>query len=87
MVVKAMSFIVGLCIIIAAIAGAFACLLFRRRFWLPLSANVTVFVGCTIWFLRLAGNIIPDNDLASFQPSGPGPDLADRRSGTQATQC
>jgi hypothetical protein len=68
MVVKGMNFVVVLCTIIAAIAGVFARLLFRRRLWLPLAASVIVFVGCLVWFLRPVCTVIPHKDLANFQP-------------------
>jgi hypothetical protein len=63
-----MSFVVGLCIILGAVAGTLAWLLSRRRLWVPLAVSALVFTGCLAWFLRPVCTTIPDEDLANFQP-------------------
>ena len=63
-----MSFVIGLSIVPAIVAGGLAWLLFRRRVWIPLAVGILVFAGCIAWFLTPLCIAIPDEDLARFDP-------------------
>ncbi len=63
-----MSFVIGLCIVLGAVAGGLAYLLFRRRVWIPPVVGVLVFFGSAAWFLTPVCVAIPDEDLAGFSP-------------------
>ena len=63
-----MSFVIGLCVILGFVVGAFAYLLFRQRAWIPLTAGIIVFFGCLTWFLTPVCVAILEEDLATFKP-------------------
>ena len=63
-----MSFVIGLCVILALVVGGFSYLLFRRRVWIALIVGIVVFFGYLSWFLTPICVAIPDGDLANFKP-------------------
>jgi len=63
-----MSVVVGLCLIIAVIAGGAVSLLLRRRAWAGLAILGTILAGGLAWLLHPVCVVIPDAELADFDP-------------------
>lgn len=63
-----MSFVLGVCVLIAVLAGGIAYLLFRNRLWLALTAGSLTFAAILTWFLHPVCVPLSENDIASFSP-------------------
>ncbi len=63
-----MSFVLGVCLLIAVLVGGIAYLLFRRRRWLALTAGSVTFAAILAWFLHPACVPLAAGDIALFNP-------------------
>jgi len=63
-----LTFVAGIALVIAALAGVGARLSLRRHRWAPPVAAVLAFAGSLAWLLHPVCVAIPPEDLASFSP-------------------
>jgi len=63
-----MSFVIGLCIVLGTVAFGLVYLVCRRRLWIPLAVGAFIATGAAVWFLTPVCVLIPDEDLARFDP-------------------